>query len=349
MSQNPPGLQPSPLPPPPPGPLGPPKVDMMASREMQAWIARLEAQHKTVGKRNRYLAAALALGIAILLAALGAVYQSAVGSYAVVDGLTVTRDPASQGRIGIRFDVRAAGKVVYHRTSGKIETEVVDYFSKTGPVERWWSWVYEPGKNINVTLWYRSGLLRTSDRRQFPTSSRADIVILIDTTGSMDRSIGDLKDKCLAFCEKLKQQSLDHRIAVIGFGDVHDEPWLDKHDFTKDAVEFQNWVTNLPRFERSGVHQSALDALEEGLSLPLDDGAMHLFYLVSDASYHDPSRNGATAADIAAKLDKAKVQLHVFSEPEYETDYRKVIVGGGKFQPMENFGKVLSEGRVLED
>ncbi len=162
MSQNPPGLQTSPLPPPPPGPLGPPKVDMMASREMQAWIARLEAQHKTVGKRNRYLAVALALGIAILLAALGAVYRSAVGSYAGIDGLTVTRDPASQGRIGIRFDVRSPGKVVYQRTSGKIQTEVVDYFSKTGPVQRWWSWVYEPGKDINVTLWYRSGLLRTS-------------------------------------------------------------------------------------------------------------------------------------------------------------------------------------------
>ena len=145
MSQNPPGLQTSPLPPPPPGPLGPPKVDMMASREMQNWIARLEAQHKTVGKRNRWLAVALALGVAILLAALGAVYRSAVGSYEVVNGLTVTRDPASQGRIGIRFDV-PHGKVVYHRTSGKIETEVIDYFSKTGPVDRWWGWVYEPGE-----------------------------------------------------------------------------------------------------------------------------------------------------------------------------------------------------------
>jgi hypothetical protein len=349
MSQDPPLLPTSPLPPPPPGPLLPPKVDMMASREMQAWIARLEAQHVTVGKRNRYLGVALALGILILLAALGAVYRSAVGSYAVVEGLSITRDPASQGRIGIRFDVRAPGKVVYHRTSGKIETEVVDYFNKTGPVQRWWSWVYEPGKNIDVALRYRSGLLPASERHQFTTSSRADIVILIDTTGSMDRSIGDLKDKCLAFCEKLKQQSLDHRIAVIGFGDVHDEPWLDKHDFTKDAVEFQTWVTNLPRFERSDVHQSALDALEEALSLPLDERAMHLFYLVSDASYHEPSRSGAKAADVAAKLEKAKVQLHVFSEAEYEADYRKVIVGGGKFQEMENFGKVLSEGRVLED
>ena len=75
------------------------------------------------------------------------------------------------------------------------------------------------------------------------------------------------------------------------------------------------------------------------LSLPLDDGAMHLFYLVSDASYHDPSRSGAKAADVAAKLQKAKVQLHVFSEPEYEADYRKVIVGGGKFQEMENFAR----------
>jgi hypothetical protein len=322
---------------------------MMASREMRAWIARLEAQRTTVGKRNRVLTVALALGIVVLLAALGAVYRSAVASYAVIDGLSITRDPASQGRIGIRFDVRSPGKVVYRRISGKIQTEVVDYFSKTGPVDRWWSWVYEPGKAIDMTLWYRSGLLRSSEHRRFPTSARADIVILIDTTGSMDRSIGDLKDKCLAFCEKLKQQSLDHRIAVIGFGDVHDEPWLDKHNFTSSAEEFQGWVTNLPRFERSDVQQSALDALEESLTLPLDEKAMHLFYLVSDASYHNPGRGGVTAADVAAKLQKANVQLHVFSQAEHEADYRKLIVGVGKFQEMEGFGKVLSEGRVLED
>ena len=72
-------------------------------------------------------------GIAILLAALGGIYRSAVGSYAVVDGLSVTRDPASQGRIGIRFDVRVPGKVVYHRTSGKIETEVGRRLQQDGP------------------------------------------------------------------------------------------------------------------------------------------------------------------------------------------------------------------------
>ena len=62
--KNPSVVQPGP--PPPPAPLGPPQVDMMASREMQEWIARLEVEQETLGVRNKYLTVALAAGVLLL-------------------------------------------------------------------------------------------------------------------------------------------------------------------------------------------------------------------------------------------------------------------------------------------
>jgi hypothetical protein len=66
--------------------------------------------------------------------------------------------------------------------------------------------------------WHRS-------TQRFSTAKSADIVILIDTTGSMSRSIETLKEKCAAFSQALDQQRLDHRFALIGFGDSSEGEW----------------------------------------------------------------------------------------------------------------------------
>jgi hypothetical protein len=346
-SSNPQGAPPGPAPP--AAPLGPPQVDMMASREMQAWIARLEAEQKTLGVRNKVLAVALSAGLLFLAIILWIVYSWTIGAYAVLEDVRVTRHRASQGRVDIFFRVAKPGKVFYRRTSGDVQTELIDYFNSTGQIARSWAWVYEPGEEIEVTLWYRGRLLRRAEREQFPTADRADIVILIDSTGSMTPFIDELKEKCVTFSRQLKKQALDHRFALIGFGDVEEAPWLDVHEFTDEVSQFQESVSRIERFDGGDFPESALDALEEALKLPFDEGAIRRFYLVTDARYHEPSRSGLSAADVAARLESARVFLHVFSRSQYEDDYRKLLGQTGRFEEIENFGRMLSEGRVLED
>jgi hypothetical protein len=329
--------------------LGPPQVDMMASREMQAWIARLEEQQQTLGVRNKYLTAALGAGLLLLAVVLWIVYRATIGSYAMLDDVVITRHPANQGRLEISYRVVAPGKVHYRRTSGRVETELVDYYHSPGDVSRSWSWVYEPGEDIDVSMAYRGWLLRRTERKQFPTAARADIVILIDSTGSMTPFIDELKEKCVAFSEQLDRQALEHRFALIGFGDVKEAPWLDVHAFTGDVAAFQNRVSGIARFDGGDPAESALDALEEALKLPFGDGAIRRFYLVTDAGYHEPTRSGLTAVELAAQLEAERVLLHAFSRSQYEDDYRTLLGETGRFGQIERFGRMLSEGRVLED
>jgi hypothetical protein len=126
-------------------------------------------------------------------------------------------------------------------------------------------------------------------------------------------------------------------------------PWLDVHGFTDDVAEFQEWVSGIGRFDGGDLPESALDALEEALKLPFHDGAIRRFYLVTDARYHEPTRSGLTAVELAAQLEAQRVLLHVFSRSQYEDDYRKLLGETGRLDPIEGFGRMLSEGRVLED
>jgi hypothetical protein len=319
------------------------------SAEIRAWIASLEAQKRSLGKRNRYLGCCFAVGLLLFLAVLAVMYQAAVRSYAVLENVQLSRHPANQGRLQISFQVITPGKVYLYRRSGSNETEVVDYFKATGEQQRQWSWIYQPGKEIDALLRYRGPLWRKSQRATFPTAAAADIVMLIDTTGSMSRSIAVLKDKCVQFSTALKQKQLEHRFALLGFGDTHESEWKDQYDFTSDVAAFKESLSGIKRFDGGDLPESALDALEAALELPFEAGAMRRFYLVTDAPFHDPSQSGLTAADLAQRLADKQVLLSVFTRQAFAASYRPLVADSGSVQEIEDFGQVLSEGRVLED
>jgi len=322
---------------------------MMASAEMQAYLAQLRDEERRVGVRNKVLWGSLGAGLLVLLLILWGIYRATVGAYAVIDELEVRQHPVDQGRLDIHFRVLSPGKVHCRRVSGGVQTDVIDHFDKTSTVDRPWSWTYRPGKPVELTLWYRSGLLRRTYRASFPTTDRADVVILTDTTGSMSPYLDELKRKCAQFSAQLKRQAIEHRFALLGFGDTAEGPWLDRHDFTADVGQFAAAVENVKRFDGGDFPESALDALEEALRLPYDEGALRRFYLVTDAEYHEPTRNGLSAEQIAARLGKQQVMLWVFSKRQFEADYARLLGETGKFQEIEHFGQVLSEGRLLGD
>jgi len=322
---------------------------MGTSDELQAWKKRLHLEHRQIVRQKRLLAGALAAGVLFLLIVVWGVYEATVGSYASIDRIEISQHPADQGRLRVKFRVLRPGKVYYRRSGGGIETDVVDSFSKMCSVDRPWPWVYRPGEEIEVQLWYRRGLFRRTHQQTFATVDRADVVVLIDTTESMDESIGELIKQCGAFSENLTKKALTHRFALVGFGDTYQGSWVDTCGFTSDVEQFLEAAGSVERFRSGNAAESALDALEEALSLTFDEHAIRRFYLVTDAGYHQRSRSGATAHDVMVRLEKQNVSLCVFSQPKFKADYAKLLGETGRFRDIRNFGKVLRQGRFLGD
>jgi hypothetical protein len=316
---------------------------------MQAWIMKLESKNQFIGRRNLVLMATLVVGLLVLMLVFMWLYHSGIQSYAVLENVDISRKPSHQGRIRISFSVVKPGRVLYERTSGSIRTEVADYFDRPGDVQRNWSWVYEPGEDIQIGVWYRGSFWRRSCTAHLPTEKQADIVVLMDTTGSMSHCIEVLKHKCIDFSNRLTEQSLEHRFALIGFGDTHEEEWFDKHDFTDDVEQFQRWVSTIKRFDGGDVPESSLDAIELALSLPFHKNAIRRIILVTDAPFHEITASGAKVADISARLQQQHIFLEVFSRAVFQSNYADLVGDSGKFESLEDFGKVLAEGRILED
>lgn len=330
-------------------PSAPPPRANPGRDETRASIARLEAERSRLRGRNRWLWTLAILGVALGAGVFAWLYEIHVLDYAVIEDVVVDRRGANQGRLEISFRVISPGKVDYRRTSGEIETRMIDYFSTPGPVSRSWSWTYEPGKEIDLALEYRAGWVRDRFTKSFPTAKSADIVILMDTTESMNDSIELLKERCLEFSQALIRKQLPHRFALVGFGDAEMDEWLDSRGIRGDVEQFRTDVAEVRRFEGGDLPESALDAIEEALTLPFDSSASLRFFLVTDAGFHEPSRKGLSAADLADRLELSGVLLSVFSRERFRDAYAPLLKGGGRFQELGAFGELLSEGRILED
>jgi hypothetical protein len=327
---------------------------------LRAQIDELKQQDRSLGRRNRYLGWVLLGGVVLLLVVLAGLYQFAVRSYAVLDQVAIRQDQANQGMLEVSFRVVSPGVVHYRRTSGKSEAELLEVFRSPGTYTRSWSWLYEPGSPIETSLCFRGPFWRKTQTTAFPTSRRADIVVLIDTTGSMGRYINQLKDRCSLFAQRLNEQEIQYRFALLGFGDVNEGEWLDQYPFTSDVGELKANVARVRRFDGGDYPESALDALEEAMQLPFEKVSLRRFYLVTDDTYHPRTRSGATVEQLAQRLREANILLTVFTTAEFFPDYEKLLTrpgnqpgkgegGNVRLMEVERFGHVLSEGRLLED
>ena len=144
-----------------------PQAGAMSRREMQAYLRRLEVEERQIGGRNRYMVVALAAAMVVLGAALWGVYRSTIREYAHIDNLRIEPHPADPGLIEIKFRVVSPGKVHYRGTSGENQTDLVDHFLVVGQAERSWPLVHEPGKDVEIRVWYRGRLWQRSVARRF--------------------------------------------------------------------------------------------------------------------------------------------------------------------------------------
>lgn len=139
---------------------------------------------------------------------------------------------------------------------------------------------------------------RNTQPAVFPTPQSPDIVILMDTIGSMSRSIEKMKEKYVECFAALKEEQMDHRFCLIGFGDRQEGIWHDVHEFTREVKSFKGHVATVNRIDGGDLPESALDAIEVALDLTFDADATRRFYPVTDADYHELTQSVARAVDL---------------------------------------------------
>lgn len=113
----------------------------------------------------------------------------------------------------------------------------------------------------------------------------ADLVFVIDTTGSMNDKIDGLIESCQSFVDRLATRHIDWVAAVVGFGDLTVEgDRIVATPFSSSAERVKDLLRRLPRYSGGGNEgESSLEALRAALNQPgYREGAVKVIVLITD-------------------------------------------------------------------
>lgn len=169
----------------------------------------------------------------------------------------------------------------------------------------------------------------------------ADIVFVIDSTGSMSPYIQNVADNVKAFSEYLEEKKVDVRMAVVEYRDITcdgDEstiihtvdgtPW---HKTTDELVETLEII-------KSGVDgggdipETVFDALgyiADEESLKFRSNAHKFAIVLTDANYKEENRFELTKETLLRKLEEQNINTSVITSTRYFSNYSAIIGSDG--------------------
>ncbi len=203
----------------------------------------------------------------------------------------------------------------------------------------------------------------------------ADIVFLLDATGSMAPCINAVKDNVEAFITSLTSKGAnnhsfikDWRTKVVGYRDYdyisEGEPYVD-NPFVESVETLRSQLSKLeakgggdePESLLEGLYQLAsMPATERGAQLRPDAwrhrGEARRFIIVfTDAPYKEPMKEprGGTVNDVINALIQNKIVLHLFApdlpcfQPLSEVDKAEWNVVSGGANPQDSLAKFTAD------
>lgn len=161
-------------------------------------------------------------------------------------------------------------------------------------------------------------------------AGQADIVFIIDTTGSMQPYIDNVRNNVTEFVDALKEKGIAPQFALVEFRDIE----VDGYDSTRihkngsknwfsDIEAYKSVIRGLTAYGGGDEPESDIDALETARLLDMRANAGKFFILVTDATYKVTNRYGIPS--MAYEIDLLKNQkittsvvTHQHLYPTYE-------------------------------
>jgi Mg-chelatase subunit ChlD len=142
---------------------------------------------------------------------------------------------------------------------------------------------------------------------------KADILFVLDCTGSMQGEIDAVRDAITAFADTIASQAVRARVGLIEFRDrlIGEEQralLFDGQPFTSDAALFRSQMAQLRAHGGGDEPESSLDALLLALEQPFDPSANKVIVLVTDAPPHIPDVTAKSIDQVVQRMREVEVQ-----------------------------------------
>ncbi|MCR4745262.1 MAG: InlB B-repeat-containing protein [Lachnospiraceae bacterium] len=163
---------------------------------------------------------------------------------------------------------------------------------------------------------------------QSESKGQADIVFVVDTTGSMGGCISNVADNIIAFTKKLSTEySVNVNYSLISYKDITCDG-TDSTEVVKNGSS--NWYTNPADYMKTiadlrvygggDTPETAIDGLEKARNLDFRTASKKFVILVTDAGYKTNNNYGIESMDDEIKLmEKSGIIVSVIA-PNYQKD-----------------------------
>jgi uncharacterized repeat protein (TIGR01451 family) len=178
------------------------------------------------------------------------------------------------------------------------------------------------------TFLYETDAINTSSDIE---KGKADVVFVLDSTGSMGSSIANVKNNINSFVNQLEAKKVDVRLGLVDFKDIT----FDGLDSTKNL----GWFTNVDDFKTAvgnilvvgggDIPETAVDGLEEARKMGFRDNVSKFIVLITDADYKEDTRF-LDVKSMATEIDRLKadnITTSVIGATYYQNLYNNLFVG----------------------
>lgn len=173
--------------------------------------------------------------------------------------------------------------------------------------------------------------------------NQADIIFVLDVTGSMTGEINGVKENIVEFADSLGSQGIDFRLGMVTFLDEVENIY----DFTPDVQLFQQYVNQQYAHGGNDLPENSLEALMAATQFDFRPSANRVFIWITDASYHiNNSHTQLIPQDVVNEMLTHSIVPHCIGDEQYQLDYYNPILfptGGGFYDIDGNFRDILLE------
>lgn len=149
------------------------------------------------------------------------------------------------------------------------------------------------------------------------TPGKADIVFVIDRTGSMGSKINQVKSNLDGFINKMTDNGIDVNMGLVTYGEVNDSEPTIKTTMTSDLTQFKSYLSSIGVNGGGDYYESGLEGIADttngALSYSLRSDSAKQFILVTDAPVHDNNAD-ADGGDGKSSFDIDDVALDLKSK-----------------------------------
>ncbi len=168
----------------------------------------------------------------------------------------------------------------------------------------------------------------------------ADIVFIVDNSGSMGGEQADVENNIRAFVDQLAQENVDFALGLVRYGGENSGfPILeDNGTLTRDADYFKDSV--LPRNRTGGGFEPGYNAITTAVNnVSFRTGSQKVFIIATDET---PAQGLTTEAQALAALQSADVTLYASTTTNLFSTFNRLArpTGGAVFDIFADFSSV---------